>query len=104
MGIIETRTRRGMILSEPSLLGGMRRVVDPRILSEDTLFDIMGFRIALELGICSEIFRKITPEDIQSLEEIVQVSIMYENKWLKLISLERNSLFPNMNTSAIAPT
>ena len=79
MGIIETRTRRGMILSEPSLLGGMRRVVDPRILSEDTLFDILGFRIVLEIGICSEIFRKITPEDIQSLEEIVQVGIMYEN-------------------------
>ncbi|OJV37577.1 MAG: GntR family transcriptional regulator [Bacteroidia bacterium 43-41] len=79
MGIVETRTRRGMILSEPSLLGGMKRVVDPRILSEDTLFDILGFRIVLEIGICSEIFRKITPADIDSLEEIVNVGIMYEN-------------------------
>lgn len=79
MGIVETRTRRGMILSEPSLLGGMKRVVDPRILSEETLFDILGFRIVLEIGICSEIFRKITLADIKSLEEIVQVSIMYEN-------------------------
>lgn len=79
MGIVETRTRRGMVLSEPSLLGGMRKVVDPRILSEDKLFDILEFRIALEIGICSEIFRKITPADIESLEEIVQVGIMYEN-------------------------
>lgn len=79
MGIVETRTRRGMILSEPSLLGGMKRVVDPRILSEDTLFDILGFRIVLEIGICSEIFRKITPADIDNLEEIVNVGIMYEN-------------------------
>jgi DNA-binding FadR family transcriptional regulator len=68
-----------MVLSEPSIFGGMKRAVDPRILSEDTLFDILGFRIVLEIGICSEIFRKITPDDIASLEEIVNVGIMYEN-------------------------
>jgi GntR family transcriptional repressor for pyruvate dehydrogenase complex len=79
MGIVETRTRRGMILTEPSLFGGMKRAVDPRILSDDTLFDILGFRIALEIGICSDIFRRITPEDIANLEEIVNVGIMYEN-------------------------
>lgn len=79
MGMIETRTRRGMILSEPSILGGMKRVVDPRILSEDALFDILGFRIALEIGICSDIFKNITPKDVEDLQEIVKVGIMYEN-------------------------
>lgn len=79
MGVIETRTRRGMILSEPSVLAGMKRVVDPRILSEDSLFDILEFRIVLEVGICSEIFRKITPKEIDCLEEIVNVGILYEN-------------------------
>ena len=44
MGMIETRTRKGMILTEPSILGGMKRVVDPRILSEDSLFDIIAVR------------------------------------------------------------
>ena len=75
MGMIETRTRKGMILTEPSILGGMKRVVDPRILSEDSLFDILGFRIALEIGICSDLFRNITPEDIVELEEIVRLGI-----------------------------
>ena len=60
MGMIESRTRRGMILREPSILGGMKRVVDPRILSEESLFDILGFRIALEIGMCSDLFRNIT--------------------------------------------
>lgn len=49
MGMIETRTRRGMILTEPTILGGMKRVVDPRILGEEALFDILGFRIALKI-------------------------------------------------------
>lgn len=79
MGMIETRTRRGMLLTEPSILGGMKRVVDPRILSEDSLFDILGFRIALEIGICSDIFRNITPKDIEELEEIVRIGITFEN-------------------------
>ncbi|MDR2914315.1 MAG: GntR family transcriptional regulator [Tannerella sp.] len=79
MGMIETRTRRGMILTEPSILGGMKRVVDPRILSEDSLFDILGFRITLEVGICSDIFSNITPKDLEELEEIVKMGIAFEN-------------------------
>lgn len=79
MGMIETRTRRGMILREPSILGGMKRVVDPRILSEESLFDILGFRIALEIGICSDLFRNITDKDISDLEEIVRMGIVFEN-------------------------
>lgn len=79
MGMIETRTRRGMILREPSILGGMKRVTDPRILSENSLFDLLGFRIALEIGICSDLFRNITPKDIHDLEEIVKMGIVFEN-------------------------
>ena len=78
VGMIETRTRRGMILTEPSILGGMKRVVDPRILSEHSLFDLLGFRIALELGICSDLFQNITPEDIVELKEIVRLGIAFE--------------------------
>lgn len=79
MGLIYTRPRKGMILTEPSLLGGMKRVVDPRILSEDTLFDILGFRIALEIGISSDIFRNIQEEDVEKLEEIIKMEILFEN-------------------------
>lgn len=79
MGMIDSRTRRGMTLTEPSILGGMKRVVDPRILGEDTLFDILGFRIALEIGICNDICRKITPKEIAELEEMVKFEIVFDN-------------------------
>lgn len=79
MGMIETRTRRGMILREPSILGGMKRVIDPRIMSEHSLFDLLGFRIALEMGICGDIFSNITPKDINDLDEIVRLGIIFEN-------------------------
>lgn len=79
MGLITTRTRRGMMLTEPSILGGMKRVVDPRILSEHALFDILGLRIALELGICRDIFQNIVPKDIAELRSIVKMGIAFEN-------------------------
>lgn len=86
MGLIQTRTRKGMILSEPSILRGMKRVIDPRVLSEDTILDLLDFRIALEIGISSDIFRKITPKDIEELSEIVKMGIAFENNEYALIS------------------
>lgn len=79
MGMIESRTRRGMTLKEPSILGGMKRIIEPRILSEETLFDILGFRIALEIGLCSDLFKKITTQDIEDLEEIEKMGIAFGN-------------------------
>lgn len=79
MGIIETRTRRGMTLTERTLLGPMKKGLMPNMLSDDTMFDLLGFRIALEIGICENIFSNIKPEDIRELEEIVKLSEVSEN-------------------------
>jgi len=86
MGIIETRTRRGMMLTERTLLGPMKKGLIPNMLSDDTMFDILGFRIALEIGICETIFSNITPKDIQELEEIVKMSEVSENNEYTAIS------------------
>jgi GntR family transcriptional regulator, transcriptional repressor for pyruvate dehydrogenase complex len=79
LGYIETRTRRGMVLTEPSLLGGLKRVVDPRILSDEILFNILGFRVALEIGICHLIFQNLTDNHITEIEQIVNRGIVLEN-------------------------
>ena len=64
----------------------MKRVIDPRVLSEETILDLLDFRIALEIGISSDIFRKITPKDIEELSEIVKMGIVFENNEYALIS------------------
>ncbi len=79
LGLIETRPRRGMILSEPPVLGGMKRVIDPRILGEETLFNILGFRVALEIGICGQVIRNLTDAYIEELENIVNNGVVFEN-------------------------
>ena len=63
MGLIHARPRKGMVLTEPSILGGMKRVIDPRVLSEETIL-----------------------EDIEELSEIVKMGIVFENNEYALIS------------------
>lgn len=70
-GMIESHTRRGMIMTEPALMNGMYRMVHPMWLTEDTLFDLLQLRITIEIGITDSIFDNIRPEDIRELENIV---------------------------------
>lgn len=79
IGMIESRTRRGMIMAEPSLFGGVRRSVNPLVMNESTMLELLEFRTALEVGISSSIFRNITPEFIGELEEIVKIGVAFGN-------------------------
>jgi len=86
LGMIESRTRRGMILREPQLLGGLQRVLDPEILGDEALFNLLGFRVALELGICDSIFDNLTDRHISELEDIVKKGVVYENNMYMPVS------------------
>ena len=71
LGIVESRTRRGILLKEPSILGTFSKLVNPKLLGDENLYDLLGFRIALEIGITELIFHNITEKDIKELENIV---------------------------------
>lgn len=88
-GMIVSRTKKGMILGEPSLLGGMKRCINPLLMNEATLRDILEFRIALEIGISNNIFSNLTPQDIEELEQIVEMSQVIGNNKYAPISEHR---------------
>ncbi len=71
LGLIQSRTKRGIIVTEPPLLNGFKKVLDPNLLSIKTIKEMMGMRIALETGISDFIFTNITKENINELELIV---------------------------------
>ncbi len=70
-GMIQSRTKRGMTLAEPSLMMSLGRSVNPLLMSDTTLRDIFEMRIVLEVGLSYVIFAKITPDDLAVLEQIV---------------------------------
>jgi len=42
LGLIQSRTRRGMILAEPDMLGGMSKVIEPTLMSLESIKEILS--------------------------------------------------------------
>lgn len=72
LGIIESRTRRGMVMARPDILGGLERVLNPFILGKDTLNDIFEMRLILEMGMAKFLFARKNQQEIKELEAIVK--------------------------------
>ena len=77
-GMIESRTKRGMVMTEPTLLGGLKRVINPLWLTDDTRIEILELRISLEIGMTDSIFRNLTRDNVEELEDIVKVGAAME--------------------------
>ncbi len=72
LGLIESRKKRGMVLTAPSLLNGFERVLHPTFLGEKNLLEIFEMRIVLELGLADLLFQRKTVEDIEELDKILK--------------------------------
>lgn len=71
MGLIESRKKKGAVITSPDLFGIIGKSMNPHILDMGTLKDMFEIRLALEIGMADFIFQRITPEDIAELREIV---------------------------------
>src|SRR5690554_5802810 len=72
LGIIESRKRRGIVVASPNVIYGFQKVVNPYLLSRETILDLLGMRVSLEIGSANIIINNITDEDIEDLESIVE--------------------------------
>src|SRR5690606_31365927 len=75
LGMIETKRKRGMILTNPDILGTLERVMDPLIMDDDTLQDVFELRLVLEMGLADLLYIRKTEQDIRDLEEIVEKEV-----------------------------
>ncbi len=71
-GMIQSRTKRGMTLAEPSLLASLQRSMNPLLMSDATLRNLFEMSIVIEIGTAGFVFDKLTPEDSAHLEKIVE--------------------------------
>ena len=75
LGMVETRKRRGMILSEPDILSGLERLLEPNLLSKDVLKQLFEFRLVLEIGVSDLLFLRIKDADIMQLQAVVEKEV-----------------------------
>lgn len=71
LGLIQTRPKRGIIITEPPLLNGFKKILDPHLLGINNIKEMMGMRIVLEIGIAEFLFANINELAITELEKIV---------------------------------
>lgn len=71
LGLIESKKHSGMILTEPDILNGMGKVLNPKMLGANTLKDIFELRLILEMGMADLLFVRKTDLLLTELEEIV---------------------------------
>lgn len=72
LGIVQSRTKTGIVIQEPSLLTSFEKVIEPYLLGEKAIVDMMGIRIVLEIGLTEFLFLNLTDEKIKKLEGIVR--------------------------------
>jgi len=106
LGIIESRKRKGMILSAPDVMKCFAKVVNPYLLNKESIWDLLDLRVALESGITELIINNISDNDIEELEAIVSkhtylgdVKLKVENEiefHSKLYHISKNQAIINL--------
>lgn len=71
MGLIESKKKKGSVITSPDLFGNMSKSMNPHILSPETLREVFEIRLVLEIGMADLLFNRITKKDIKTLHEIV---------------------------------
>ena len=71
MGLIESKKKKGAVITSPDLFGIMGKSMNPHILDQETLKEMFEIRLVLEIGMADFLFKRITNENIRELKEIV---------------------------------
>lgn len=71
MGLIESKKKKGAVITSPDLFGNLGKSMNPHILSPETLKEVFEIRLVLEIGMADFLFHRVTKDDIKELKQIV---------------------------------
>ena len=72
MGLIESKKKKGSVITSPDIFGNLSKSMNPHLLDDRTLRDVFELRLVLEVGMADLLFHRIRREDIDALREIVR--------------------------------
>jgi GntR family transcriptional regulator, transcriptional repressor for pyruvate dehydrogenase complex len=67
MGLIDSKKKKGAVIISPDLFAIMSKSMNPHILDQDTLREILEIRLVIEIGMADLIFQRITKANIGEL-------------------------------------
>ncbi len=81
-GLIESKKKRGTVITNPDLLSLIEKTMYPGILDDQTLRDVFELRMVLEIGMGDLLFERVTQNDIDELYAIVAAEPVNTEKTL----------------------
>ena len=72
MGLIESKKKKGAVITSPDLFAILRKSMNPHVLDQETLKEIFELRLVLEVGMADFLFKRMTKKDLADLRRIVQ--------------------------------
>ena len=64
MGLIESKKKKGSVITSPDLFGNLSKSMNPHILAPDTLKEIFEIRLVLEIGMADLLYHQIKKDDV----------------------------------------
>lgn len=71
MGLIESKKKKGAVITNPDVFLLVSKSMNPHVLSSETLKEIFEIRLVLEIGMADLLFQRKTRQDILVLRDIV---------------------------------
>lgn len=71
LGFIETKKKKGTVVTTPEVFGVIKTIVSSGLLDRSTLQDLFQLRIMLEIGMADFVFLNKTPEQMEKLDGII---------------------------------
>ena len=84
LGIIESKKKVGMVISNPDIVGTIEKMLHPRIIDDKTLQDLFELRLALAIGIADFLYLRKTDKDIKELEAIVKKEKLEDEEYFRI--------------------
>lgn len=71
IGLLESKKKKGSVITSPDLISILSKSMDPRLLDDETLKEIFEMRLSLEIGMADFVVERATDDDIKELRQIV---------------------------------
>jgi len=71
MGLVDTRKKRGTVITSPDIFENLSKSMNPYVLDQETLENLFELRLVLEIGMADLLFHRVKKEDIADLYSIV---------------------------------
>ena len=70
LGLVESRKRKGMILTRPNVFAGVSKLAEAKLFSDSESREFVQLRVYMELGMTESIFNRKTSEDLAELRSL----------------------------------